>query len=230
MAPINDAVFLRRNNQIQDAIDGQNLKQALQLIEKRVKKGEDTRFLKVSGSNPRSIEHLDSFCPLCIPRNLSFADCRLHRPGKRISSGAMRTKPTISAVLPRHSSCAKQSRPLPTLIPWISCSRHCRSWMGKMRQEAIYGKGQRRRNPRTWRFKVVGLPMLSRVTIGSLHRRSVYLRIRAIVNLHRRFHRDLLTSDCFRVLGCHEPSKKLPQRSQVLFLGYFPQPHDCDRR
>ncbi|KAJ5176236.1 uncharacterized protein N7482_002113 [Penicillium canariense] len=46
MAPINDAVFLRRNNQIQDAIDGQNLKQALQLIEKRMKKGEDTRFLK----------------------------------------------------------------------------------------------------------------------------------------------------------------------------------------
>lgn len=48
MAPANDAVFLRRNNQVQDAIDGQNLKQALQLIEKRVKKGEDTRFLKVS--------------------------------------------------------------------------------------------------------------------------------------------------------------------------------------
>ncbi|KAJ5556414.1 hypothetical protein N7494_000329 [Penicillium frequentans] len=46
MAPSNDAVFLRRNNQIQDAIDGQNLKQALQLIEKRIKKGEDTRFLK----------------------------------------------------------------------------------------------------------------------------------------------------------------------------------------
>ncbi|EPS28723.1 hypothetical protein PDE_03669 [Penicillium oxalicum 114-2] len=46
MAPISDAVFLRRNNQIQDAIDGQNLKQALQLIEKRMKKGEDTRFLK----------------------------------------------------------------------------------------------------------------------------------------------------------------------------------------
>ncbi|KAJ5896158.1 uncharacterized protein N7473_005557 [Penicillium subrubescens] len=46
MAPINDAVFLRRNNQIQDAIDGQNLKQALQLIEKRMKKGEDTPFLK----------------------------------------------------------------------------------------------------------------------------------------------------------------------------------------
>ncbi|KAJ5812172.1 N-acetyltransferase B complex non catalytic subunit-domain-containing protein [Penicillium riverlandense] len=46
MAPANDAVFYRRNNQIQDAIDGQNLKQALQLIEKRMKKGEDTRFLK----------------------------------------------------------------------------------------------------------------------------------------------------------------------------------------
>lgn len=43
----NDAVFQRRNNQIQDAIDAQNLRQALQLIEKRMKKGEDTRFLKV---------------------------------------------------------------------------------------------------------------------------------------------------------------------------------------
>lgn len=47
MAPANDQVFSRRNHQIQDAIDGQNLKQALQLIEKRMKKGEDTRFLKV---------------------------------------------------------------------------------------------------------------------------------------------------------------------------------------
>ncbi|KAH8428707.1 MDM20/NAA25 family protein [Aspergillus melleus] len=43
----NDAVFHRRNKPIQDAIDGQNFKQALQLIEKRMKKGEDTRFLKV---------------------------------------------------------------------------------------------------------------------------------------------------------------------------------------
>ncbi|KAL4873208.1 hypothetical protein BDV12DRAFT_98695 [Aspergillus spectabilis] len=42
----NDAVFQRRNKQIEDAIDGQNLKQALQLIEKRIKKGEDTPFLK----------------------------------------------------------------------------------------------------------------------------------------------------------------------------------------
>ncbi|KAJ5324621.1 Cytoskeleton organization protein (Dec1) [Penicillium atrosanguineum] len=46
MASANDPVFLRRNNQVQDAIDGQNLKQALQLVEKRMKKGEDTRFLK----------------------------------------------------------------------------------------------------------------------------------------------------------------------------------------
>lgn len=56
MAPANDAVFLRRNNQVQDAIDGQNLKQALQLVEKRMKKGEDTRFLKVCWSNCRAIE------------------------------------------------------------------------------------------------------------------------------------------------------------------------------
>lgn len=48
MESANAAVFLRRNNQVQDAIDGQNLKQALQLIEKRIKKGEDTVFLKVS--------------------------------------------------------------------------------------------------------------------------------------------------------------------------------------
>ncbi|KAL3468340.1 N-acetyltransferase B complex non catalytic subunit-domain-containing protein [Aspergillus heterothallicus] len=42
----NDAVFHRRNKQIEDAIDVGNLKQALQLIEKRIKKGEDTLFLK----------------------------------------------------------------------------------------------------------------------------------------------------------------------------------------
>jgi hypothetical protein len=186
MAPINDAVFLRRNNQIQDAIDGQNLKQALQLIEKRMKKGEDTRFLKVSGLSLRAIEYLCSFCAHCMPHNPSFADCHLHRPGKRISSGAMRTKPTTSAVLPKHSNYARRSRLLPILIPWISCSRHCRSWMGKMRQGAVFGKGQRRRNPRTWRFKVVGLPTLLRATIGSLHRRSVYLGSRTIVNVHQK--------------------------------------------
>lgn len=49
MSSGNDAVFQRRNKQIQDAIDGQNLKQALQLIEKRMKKGENTPFLKVRG-------------------------------------------------------------------------------------------------------------------------------------------------------------------------------------
>lgn len=46
MSSTNEAVFHRRNKQIQDAIDGQNLKQALQLIEKRMKKGENTRFLR----------------------------------------------------------------------------------------------------------------------------------------------------------------------------------------
>lgn len=50
MSSSNDAVFLRRNNQVQDAIDSQNMKQALQLIEKRIKKGENTQFLKVSHS------------------------------------------------------------------------------------------------------------------------------------------------------------------------------------
>ncbi|KAL4927148.1 MDM20/NAA25 family protein [Aspergillus undulatus] len=47
----NDAVFQRRNKQIEDAIDGQNLKQALQLIEKRIKKGEDTPFLQAWKAN-----------------------------------------------------------------------------------------------------------------------------------------------------------------------------------
>ncbi|KAJ5281590.1 hypothetical protein N7478_006962 [Penicillium angulare] len=61
MAPANDAVFLRRNNQIQDAIDGQNLKQALQLIEKRIKKGEEGRFLKASA---RDISSLAPWCSL----------------------------------------------------------------------------------------------------------------------------------------------------------------------
>ncbi|KAI2680984.1 hypothetical protein DTO013E5_8853 [Penicillium roqueforti] len=51
MSSSNDAVFLRRNNQIQDAIDSQNMKQALQLIEKRMKKGENTHFLKAWKAN-----------------------------------------------------------------------------------------------------------------------------------------------------------------------------------
>ncbi|KAJ5258962.1 hypothetical protein N7524_010518 [Penicillium chrysogenum] len=51
MSSSNDAVFLRRNNQIQDAIDSQNMKQALQLIEKRMKKGENTQFLKAWKAN-----------------------------------------------------------------------------------------------------------------------------------------------------------------------------------
>lgn len=53
MSSSNDAVFLRRNNQIQDAIDSQNMKQALQLIEKRMKKGENTQFLKASDPHYR---------------------------------------------------------------------------------------------------------------------------------------------------------------------------------
>ncbi|KAF3481657.1 uncharacterized protein GIQ15_04416 [Arthroderma uncinatum] len=46
-----NAVTERRNKQIQDAIDGQNLKQALQLCEKRLKKGEDSSFLKAWKAN-----------------------------------------------------------------------------------------------------------------------------------------------------------------------------------
>ncbi|CRG87977.1 N-alpha-acetyltransferase 25, NatB auxiliary subunit [Talaromyces islandicus] len=46
MSAHTDVVFHRRNKPIQDAIDSRNLKQALQLVDKRVKKGEDTRFLK----------------------------------------------------------------------------------------------------------------------------------------------------------------------------------------
>ncbi|KAI5302990.1 hypothetical protein KEM56_000142 [Ascosphaera pollenicola] len=41
----NAAVFERRNKQIQDAINGGSLKQALQLCEKRIKKGESSHFL-----------------------------------------------------------------------------------------------------------------------------------------------------------------------------------------
>ncbi|EED15274.1 cytoskeleton organisation protein (Dec1), putative [Talaromyces stipitatus ATCC 10500] len=46
MSATADPVFQRRNKQIQEAIDSHNLKQALQLIDKRIKKGEDTRFLR----------------------------------------------------------------------------------------------------------------------------------------------------------------------------------------
>lgn len=48
----NSAVFDRRNKQIQDAIDSRNYKQALQLCDKRIKKGEDTLYLQVSTSHP----------------------------------------------------------------------------------------------------------------------------------------------------------------------------------
>jgi hypothetical protein len=62
----NDAVFQRRNKQIEDAIDVQNLKQALQLIEKRIKKGEDTSFLKVGLRLPYG-SHLTALL-LLLPR------------------------------------------------------------------------------------------------------------------------------------------------------------------
>lgn len=42
-----NAISERRNKQIQDAIDGHNWKQALQLCEKRLKKGEVTAHLRV---------------------------------------------------------------------------------------------------------------------------------------------------------------------------------------
>lgn len=41
------AVFDRRNKPIQEAFDNRNYKQALQLCEKRIKKGENTLFLQV---------------------------------------------------------------------------------------------------------------------------------------------------------------------------------------
>lgn len=67
----NDAVFQRRNKQIEDAIDGQNLKQALQLIEKRIKKGEDTSFLKV-GLRLRMEAVLSSYFYYFFKRRLLF--------------------------------------------------------------------------------------------------------------------------------------------------------------
>ncbi|KAI1942769.1 hypothetical protein LOZ66_001176 [Ophidiomyces ophidiicola] len=53
------AVIERRNKQIQDAVEGGNLKQALQLCEKRLKKGENTAFLKAWKANILS-HHADS--------------------------------------------------------------------------------------------------------------------------------------------------------------------------
>jgi N-terminal acetyltransferase B complex non-catalytic subunit len=61
MSSGNDAVFLRRNNQVQDAIDSQNMKQALQLIEKRMKKGENTQFLKASDHIIQPRSHVESY-------------------------------------------------------------------------------------------------------------------------------------------------------------------------
>jgi hypothetical protein len=106
MAPANDQVFSRRNHQIQDAIDGQNLKQALQLIEKRMKKGEDTRFLKVSLMV--SCSALDTATLTHVVKIISS------RHGKHKSSSDMRMKPIVSAVLPRLSSCAMRSQLQPT--------------------------------------------------------------------------------------------------------------------
>lgn len=108
MAPANDQVFSRRNHQIQDAIDGQNLKQALQLIEKRMKKGEDTRFLRVS---------LMLLCSVSSPAvSENIAKNAFSRHGKHKSYSAMRTMPIASAVLPKHSSCAMRSQLPPTSI------------------------------------------------------------------------------------------------------------------
>lgn len=106
MAPANDQVFSRRNHQIQDAIDGQNLKQALQLIEKRMKKGEDTRFLKVS--------LIVSYLALNPSTSPHVAKIMSSRHGKLKSSSDMRMKPIVSAVLPRHWSCAMRSQLPPT--------------------------------------------------------------------------------------------------------------------
>lgn len=100
VSTINDAVFQRRNNQIQDAIDAQNLKQALQLIEKRMKKGEDTRFLKVGCFRPCGYVFrlfavhtiaMETRCLLFISLIVS-----LNRHGEPISSSAMPTKPITS--------------------------------------------------------------------------------------------------------------------------------------
>jgi N-terminal acetyltransferase B complex non-catalytic subunit len=55
------SVIERRNRQIQDAIEGKNWKQALQLCERRISRGEDTLFLKVSYSVTGSEHGLSSW-------------------------------------------------------------------------------------------------------------------------------------------------------------------------
>lgn len=74
-----DNVFHRRNQQIQDAIEGQNLKQALNLIDKRVKKGEDTVFLKVCCRRcyccSSSVTFLVLLAPDAIATPVSCIDC-----------------------------------------------------------------------------------------------------------------------------------------------------------
>lgn len=98
-------VFERRNKQIQDAINGQNLKQALQLCEKRLKKGEDSPFLRVSlflsGSyyfvalvpSGSSAHQIYLLAIQCLRANVVYR----YRLGKQIFSSIMPTQRITSA-------------------------------------------------------------------------------------------------------------------------------------
>ena len=86
MSSMNDAVSHRRNKQIQDAIDGNNLKQALQLIDKRLKKGDNTKFLKVCSItiilfSPSSYELTDRLKAWRAHVLILHPDTKSHRRG-----------------------------------------------------------------------------------------------------------------------------------------------------
>ena len=119
----NDSVFHRRNKQIQDAIDSQNLKQALQLCEKRIKKGEDSRFLRVGFSaaannfRPRSI----SSVILAVRWLTSFV---LHRHGKLTFYSLTRMKLITNEVSRKLSRYVDSTLPLPISTRSTCFSRH----------------------------------------------------------------------------------------------------------
>lgn len=140
MSSTNEAVFHRRNKQIQDAIDGQNLKQALQLIEKRMKKGENTRFLRVRMCFPLHVNGVVAFLSSaeCLPaasKNTTHISiihfylfllifCALQRHGGHMFSSVIPTRHIAREASRRLSNYATWNHQRRTWIRWTSSTRH----------------------------------------------------------------------------------------------------------
>jgi hypothetical protein len=176
MSAQTDVVFHRRNKPIQDAIDSRNLKQALQLIDKRVKKGEDTRFLKVCFL----LKEIQC-CMLVIL--IYLVDTNVNRHGELTFCIYIQMRHTRNRALLPPLICVDLSLRPRIWILWSCCTQPFASTRAMMTSPGLSGKRQQRRSRRSWRFSLSGSQSHLRRMTGNLPRRydlSLYMGLKVL--------------------------------------------------